>query len=53
MNDDDINVKKERVYLYLGDDKGYISIFDLTKVFEFYEVAKIASPTLDVQFNPK
>lgn len=53
VNDDDINVVKLRIYLYFGDDKGYLSIWDLTKIFEHYNIEKINSPTQEVQFNPK
>lgn len=34
---------KEWIYVQLGDDKGMISIWDLTKVAEYFEITKVPS----------
>jgi len=42
-DDSDINEVKEWIYLSLGDEKGMISIWDLTKVINYYGITTVES----------
>jgi hypothetical protein len=54
LYNEQVNDKKDRVYLYLGDDLGFVKLWDLTLLIEDKEIEKVDKITkLKTYFYPK